>query len=197
MTVLLQWSTPLANFSGRRLAAIAIGILITTVAGAESLRFQSAVLNNDKLQKEYVPYKLALAKAFGTDFLRGHQPVFERRRICEWDGQPHECGYLALGGPPLTPQERDLVSRVLADPCASIDMPAAAAVYRFVGSDEAQRKKLLSKYSELKSLCGKGFLIGGAVRPAVNPPPKREANEGAAVVSAFDVLIVQPATNRR
>jgi hypothetical protein len=158
-----------------------------TPAHAQSLSFQATVLTNDKLQKDYRPYKLAIASALGSDFLTSHPPTVERRRVCKWDGEWQECGYMAFGGEPLNSKEVELVTRVLMDPCKHLDPSALASVYRFSGSETEQQKKGATKYQHLLQLCAKGFVAAVATRAA--PPPRESNRSDRKFSTAIEVLL--------
>jgi len=135
-------------------------------ASAQSLSFQAAVMTNDKVQKEYFPYRVALASTLGPDFLNAHAPVIERRRPCEWDGEWRDCGYVGLGGPPLTSEERTRLEAIMLNPCNDISIDGVAAIHRGTGSEAARQTHRQKKLKAIRALCRNGFLSALKVRRA-------------------------------
>lgn len=93
-------------------------MFISLAAYSQSISLQASVAHNDKLQKEYSPYKRAVEERLGREFFDSHRPYAERRRVCEWDKVWIECGYFVISGASrLTAREREIVLEVVLDPC--------------------------------------------------------------------------------
>lgn len=104
---------------------LAAGVLffgLISVCKTASLTIISAISVNDKLQKEYQPYLIAVAAEFGKEFVDAHLPYRERRRICQWNGRDVECGYLMLSSmKKISEQEMKILLKILLDPCRYVN----------------------------------------------------------------------------
>ena len=115
--------------------------LLSLPVYAQSVTLQIATANNDKVQKAYSPYKIALAKTFGASFIQGHGPYEERRRVCKWKDEWLECGYLKISSATaLTQTHREAILDIMRNPCDHISMRGVEIILRSPRDEYAPEK---------------------------------------------------------
>jgi hypothetical protein len=148
------------------------GSALSQGALAQPVALQLTVAHNDKLQKEYGPYKLAIANVFGEHFKKRHEPYSERRRVCAWEGRWVECSYFKMSNSSsITDAQKKTIEEILHAPCKHI---AAPLPNLSVGMSDAQitradRLKLyaIEKSKRLAELCKSGIFNSIETRIAI------------------------------
>lgn len=139
-----------------------LGCLLAGAAVAQPLRIQLVAAHNDKLQKAYAPYKVALRDLLGVERLRKFQPSAERRIACRWDGVWRECGYLLIRNASLLePAERMAIQEVMLNPCTTIERVLSAET-----AGPPDRRLRTSHREALQRLCDSKSFSADAVRVA-------------------------------
>jgi hypothetical protein len=168
-----------------------VACLLPFQAHAQSLALQAAALHNDKLQKAYLPYRLALQGEVGSEVAKSLMPTLERRRVCQWEGVWNECGYFRVHAPNgLMPEHRAAILEILKDPCARI-------VFSRQGPDraiEAGSNPPSSSMRELERLCKARAFRADSVRIAVpnNRMLPNEEPDASKHHFAFEARILRP-----
>lgn len=160
--------------NARKLGVPAIGLFLMGctlmfAAQAQPVALQVAVANNDKLQKEYGPYKLAIGMVFGEDFRKQHEPYSERRKICKWEEKWEECSYLKMSNAStITEVQKKVLEGILLNPCKHIAAPVAPT-----GPSDAQASRTdmqnfnaYKKRNRLVELCKSDIFAATEIRIA-------------------------------
>ncbi|NRF67179.1 hypothetical protein HLB44_09310 [Aquincola sp. S2] len=142
-----------------RVVVIAFACVLTVGASAQPMSVQLAAAHNDKLQRAYTPYSVALGEQIGPERLRQLQPIVERRVACKWGGVWQECGYLLIRNASiLDAGERKAVRDLMLNPCVGIEKTLARA--------PSSKVIHASRAKALRQLCAMNALLSGEVRDA-------------------------------
>lgn len=138
------------------------GLCLTADAFSASLGLQSRIAVNDKGHRGLMPFKIALAKEFGEQFLSRHQPL-EGRKMCFWDGKEQECAYLTLRNAAMLEQsQKSQILRLAQNPCTKIDEEGVRIAYArsFKRKSSSQQSEFARRRVEgISTVCNEGVSI--------------------------------------
>lgn len=145
---------------------------------AQPIKLQLATAHNDKLQKEYSPYRNAVEAKLGSEFMNAHKPVNERRLPCKWDDKWVECGYFRISnGSLLTAAQRVALAETLINPCATLFAQVDADKPQEPAAIETENSRAVRDERErLQKLCRNGVFSATSVRLAHQIDKGRENN---------------------